>query len=328
MLLAKPLDTTPSLLVIESWGIGDVSLAVPFLRLASARARVTLLAKPHAEPILRRFAPAVSLIPFDFPWTGFDAKYRLHAWPWRSLFRLGRQLRADPFDLGVGARPDPRDHLVLRLSGARKRIGFSRFGSRTLLSQTLPLPDSPHRKAYWSSLAHALGWPEPGGAGDIQASASGSRRIALHPGAARSTRRLPIEHWKRLAQWIEAGGWNVVWIDDKLPSLDRLIDELASCERFLGNDSGPGHLAALLGIPTFTVFGPQLPSAFAPDHPQAAWADGGVCEYKPCFDRCRYAAPHCLLAHSPESLWPRIETWLNAARSPTPPLSRGPSAPN
>ena len=54
-----------------------------------------------------------------------------------------------------------------------------------------------------------------------------------------------------------------------LRDLDALLTKLASADRFIGNDSGPGHLAALLGVPTFTIFGPQLPELFAPQHPQA-----------------------------------------------------------
>jgi ADP-heptose:LPS heptosyltransferase len=42
---------------------------------------------------------------------------------------------------------------------------------------------------------------------------------------------------------------------------------------FIGNDSGPGHLAALVGVPVLTLFGPQLPEWFAPLHPQAEWLE-------------------------------------------------------
>ena len=56
--LAKPSqDSAPTLLVTELWGLGDLALAVPFLRAASRPRRVVLVAKPHAAPILARFAP-------------------------------------------------------------------------------------------------------------------------------------------------------------------------------------------------------------------------------------------------------------------------------
>jgi len=103
-------------------------------------------------------------------------------------------------------------------------------------------------------------------------------------------------------------------LDDTLRDLDVLLATLATAERFIGNDSGPGHLAALLGVPTFTIFGPQLPELFAPQHPDAAWIEGASCPHKPCFDACRFPRPHCLLDLSTETVWSRLEAWLAQPR--------------
>jgi heptosyltransferase-2 len=82
-----------------------------------------------------------------------------------------------------------------------------------------------------------------------------------------------------------------------------LLDQAAI---FLGNDSGPGHLAAVAGIPTFTLFGPQLPEWFAPLHPRAEWIGGKSCPYKPCSDYCHFATPECLWTITAEEAWPRV----------------------
>jgi ADP-heptose:LPS heptosyltransferase len=34
-----------------------------------------------------------------------------------------------------------------------------------------------------------------------------------------------------------------------------LLEEIASADAFVGNDSGPGHLAASIGVPTISIFG-------------------------------------------------------------------------
>ena len=99
-------------------------------------------------------------------------------------------------------------------------------------------------------------------------------------------------------------------LDDSLRDVDQMLTALAGADRFIGNDSGPGHLAALLGLPTFTIFGPQLPELFAPQHPRAAWIDGAPCPYKPCFDSCRFAAPHCILNLSADDVWTRVSAWI------------------
>jgi len=49
-------------------------------------------------------------------------------------------------------------------------------------------------------------------------------------------------------------------------SLEQLTSLLASATLFVGNDSGPGHLAAALGTKTLTLFGPTNPQIWKPYH--------------------------------------------------------------
>jgi ADP-heptose:LPS heptosyltransferase len=76
---------------------------------------------------------------------------------------------------------------------------------------------------------------------------------------------------------------------------------------FIGNDSGPGHIAALCGVPTFTIFGPQLPEWWVPFHPQAEYVEGKACPFKPCSDYCRFPKPFCIQDLSEEAVWKRVE---------------------
>ena len=131
----------PKLLVIELWGLGDLLIATPFLQTASQRYAVTLVAKPYAVDLQKRFWPGVKVVPFIAPWTAFKHKYRLLAWPWGGMFRLLRGLAAERFDFGLSARWDPRDHLLLLLARARIRLGFPRWGSRVALARPLGRPD-------------------------------------------------------------------------------------------------------------------------------------------------------------------------------------------
>ena len=78
----------------------------------------------------------------------------------------------------------------------------------------------------------------------------------------------------------------------------------------IGNDSGPGHLAAFSGVPTFTIFGPQLPEWFVPLHPSAEWVEGKPCPYNPFSDYCRFAEPICLTGWSEPEIWARVEPFI------------------
>jgi heptosyltransferase-3 len=43
---------------------------------------------------------------------------------------------------------------------------------------------------------------------------------------------------------------------------------MTTCQAYLGNDSGPTHLAAALGLPTLALFGPTNPQIWSPRGPQ------------------------------------------------------------
>ncbi len=48
------------------------------------------------------------------------------------------------------------------------------------------------------------------------------------------------------------------------PPLQTLAGVLATCDRYIGNDSGVSHLAAAVGASTLALFGPTDPTHFAP----------------------------------------------------------------
>lgn len=301
-------DRRARLLVVELWGLGDLALAMPLLRAATRHAAVSLLAKPHAAPLLQRFAPAVELIPLVAPWTAFENKYDLPRWPWRNLRRTVATLRARRFDAAISARRDPRDHALMALSGAALRAGFPWRASRLLLTDTVAAPAQRHRARHCEALAEHFGWPLPA----VAAPARNGRHVVLHTGAGQPVRAWPRERFEEIAARLRTDGWRVTLLDDSGRDLEALLDTLATADRFVGNDSGPGHLAALLGVPTFTIFGPQLPELFAPQHPQAAWIDGAACAFKPCFDSCRFGSPHCIRDLSAEIVWSALARWIEA----------------
>jgi ADP-heptose:LPS heptosyltransferase len=47
-----------------------------------------------------------------------------------------------------------------------------------------------------------------------------------------------------------------------------LFNELRTASLFVGNDSGPSHLAGVMGLPTVAVFGPTDPAVWKPMGPR------------------------------------------------------------
>ena len=91
------------------------------------------------------------------------------------------------------------------------------------------------------------------------------KRIAIHPTSGRETRNWPKEKFLQFAGHLRQGGYDPVFIPGKqegwegigfeialFPTLDLLARYLYESGFLVGNDSGLGHLASAIGIPTLT----------------------------------------------------------------------------
>ncbi|HEX3624372.1 MAG TPA: glycosyltransferase family 9 protein [Verrucomicrobiae bacterium] len=334
----------PKLLVIEVWNLGDLAVATPFLRAASAQFDVTLLAKPYALDMQRRFWPQIKICPFMAPWTGFSQKYHVWRWPLMEMLRIRRALAAEKFDMGVSAHRarlggDPRDHALLKILGVRERIGFPNVGSAVFLTKSLacPAPGS-HSYDSWRAIAQAIGLELPA---PDQLPAPLPRRekmVLIHTGARHAVRVWPLENYRGLAGKLRASGIEVqiVCTPDQEgwwkqngetnvaspTTVSKLIQLTDRAGAFIGNDSGPGHVAALCGVPTFTIFGPQVPELWVPLHPRAEYVEGKPCPFKPCSDDCRFPKPFCIQDLTEESVWKRVEPFVRNQLPEAAPLPR------
>lgn len=336
----------PKLLVLELWGLGDLTFSTPMLRSAVERYDVTLVGKKHARPLLAASFPSVRFLPYEAPWSAYRGKYRLWAWRWPLLIGLISRLRREQFTAAVSVRNDPRDHLLMALTGAKERYGFPwKTGARFLNRPVHRSRAKQHKVEDWRDLGTALGLP---GMADAQPRldhsayrsekvdallaaqrASGKPLVVLHPGARITVRRWPESHFAAIVQQLRAefdfhlaligdldgyGSGLASLCDQVLPPLtvDELVDVLGRVDFLLCNDSGPGHLAASCGRPAFVVFGPTDPDWFRPwgEHHHLIIQD--ICPWRPCFDYCKFREPYCITKLLPETVWPGVREHLHA----------------
>jgi heptosyltransferase III len=110
--------------------------------------------------------------------------------------------------------------------------------------------------------------------------------IAIHPGSGSPQKCWPFDSFLVLIERLQESGRHCRifvgevelerWPADRLHRLQStaetvhpatyvdLLRELSDCSAFVGNDSGPGHLAAIIGLPTLILFGPTDPNLWKP----------------------------------------------------------------
>ncbi len=239
---------------------------------------------PHASLVLacpKALAPLYAKKPFGVTALAFDP---------RDSESVRHVLDSGPYDLGIVAG-DNRYSWLARAAGCRWIVAHQ--GGRPAwknwpVDELVSYPDTP---AAWGEIAAELvdgaspepyrieDWPAPPASALLPTQLSEREYIVLHPGASSSVKRWPAQHWRELAQWAQARGYQVVWsggagevalvaeigpdpahlnLAGRLGLAD-LWHVLGGARAVVCPDTGIAHLARLVGAPTVALFGPGNP---------------------------------------------------------------------
>jgi heptosyltransferase-3 len=206
------------------------------------------------------------------------------------------KIRRLKVDKAVDLEGDSVSRILTRLSGARERIGpedCARTSWYHQLSEPRQKPSEFYKyrnitacvaKVSKSNPSYGkLNIPESTTRVDSllqnKTSVGAQKIVILHVGASKIRKRWPIDNWIQLISYLQADGFSPVLIGagssdsltnstinaalrSPIPDLaDRLdlIDLAALLNTaifYIGNDSGPMHLATALGVPAIVIFGP------------------------------------------------------------------------
>jgi ADP-heptose:LPS heptosyltransferase len=209
---------------------------------------------------------------------------------WSGLLGLVRTLREQPYDAAV----DLRTAFLTLLIRCGQR-GFKRRGTSagahavqhhfTALAPILgPRAEIPWARLWLDDATRAK-------AAGLLSSLPGGRALVVAPGANWPGKIWPLENYAALIELLRADFDTVIVVgshEDRalgerllagasLPSVNlagsTTLLEAAACIAggcaFVGNDSGLGHMAAALNVPTLTVFGPGRPQRYRPWGPRS-----------------------------------------------------------
>jgi ADP-heptose:LPS heptosyltransferase len=191
-------------------------------------------------------------------------------------------------DLCVNLHGGTRSLSLTISSGARFRAGFSHF--RYAGVYNVPLPTAQeilgvdrkvHTAEHLASAMFHLGVPrQPIPRASLFADTQVPERpyAVIHPFAAAPEKTWPAEGFVRAATYLEqdcglrtrfiaAPGEDLsAFAAHEILSgpLSRTKSVLAAASLFIGNDSGPAHMAAAFGVPVVVLFGPSDPVVWAP----------------------------------------------------------------
>jgi heptosyltransferase-3 len=79
-----------------------------------------------------------------------------------------------------------------------------------------------------------------------------AKRIAIHATSGHPKRNWPMKRFLKVTKWAEQKGLEPVFLP-QFPTLEELCSFIYESGFFLGNDSGPGHIASCLQIPNLVI---------------------------------------------------------------------------
>lgn len=320
--LLNDLSPDAEVLIIRLRSLGDVVLLTPALSAVHSwrpDLRLCVLVEPFCAPILEgNPAVAETLLMGGFLSTvaklrrrHFSVVYNQHAGPTSALLTAGigspkrvcwtRRQFSFVYNVLV---PDPGNkiHTVEHRLEQFYATGLARGPIPS--ARVYPQRDARHLVA--SKLAEA----------GIRADA---RYAVIHPGGKYFTKRWAVENFIALARWLRqtcaiepvfSVGGNETEILDELRStcgaefalmdsldLRQLIALIADARIFIGNDSGPTHIATAAGRPVVVVFGSSSSLHWRPWQTQHRVVQNDF-PCNPCAgDRCyTFAEPRCILS--------------------------------
>lgn len=288
------------ILIVRLRALGDVLLTTPAVeavRRAYPDAELEWVADDLIAPVLEG-NPAIDRI-HAYP----RSRFRRISAARRAVEDLGFTLRVArrAYDLVIDFHGNPRAAWLTFLTGAPRRIGYARvrirsaaytnkvgageFAGKQSTYQHLalaraagaPTPDAPRPRIYLREDERAAARAKLGPLAQRPF-------LAIHPGASHEGKRWPPERFIELARWARdhldlptlvlydpasrgtsrtiAEGAGATFIQDS--GVRELAALTAGAAVYCGNDSGPMHVAAAVGVPVLAIFGPTLVESWRP----------------------------------------------------------------
>jgi lipopolysaccharide heptosyltransferase I len=322
------------ILLVKPSAFGDVLHGLPVLHALSARF-------PAAElhwVVARQFAGILE----DHPL--IDRLWVIDKDSWKrpgriastcsELWKLRGGLRAEKFDLVIDLQGLFRSALIVRMTGARETVGFeaAREGARFCYKYRVRTETERHAVEKNLAIARFVGCPkaparfplpDPGEPPPV-VKGLGARYAAISPSAGTRVKRWPAEYFGRLASMLPVpsvviGGGSDAALGDEVvrlsgsravclagkTSLKELCAVIRGAQYLVTCDSGPMHLAAALGVPTFSIFGPTSPVRTGP-YGDIHTVVRLELPCSPCFTRKPCADWRCMAEITPEMVFRAI----------------------
>lgn len=274
------------IIVIDLLYLGDLMFAIPFLselRKNFPEARIDLIVNSAFHSIVE------DNVNLDYVYA-YNKK-----WTIKQSIKFAKDLSQNNYDLGINIHGSWRSAILLKLINPSYTTGFGGKGRGLFLNRKLKQLENQHMVEVYLQVLREMNLKVESKLPFFKVKeavseevnkklvnwgiAKKDKLIALNTGGTWPTKRWTIEGFARLGDLLNreygkvmlvgsSGDLSIVeeivnrmetkpMIATGETSLQELAALLARCDLVISNDSGPVHVAAAVGTPTITIFGPS-----------------------------------------------------------------------
>jgi heptosyltransferase I len=326
------------ILILKPSSLGDVVQALPVLRLLKAhnpRHQIYWWIAAELASLLQEDPDLTGFFVFQRQrWSS--------PWHWGELLASIRDVQSHHFDWVIDLQGLARSSLFCWLARGNLTVGLEdwREGAPGLYDAVVPRPSyHTHAVDWYLQVLHVLKvpvhwdfvWippcPEIQQALQARWHLGSSRWMIVNPGARWLNKRWPAEYFAKVVREVARTysdlRFAIVGAPGDRPlgaiiaasaparcldltgrtTLPELIEWIRAGQVVLSNDTGPMHIAAALGKPVISLFGPTEPNRTGPYGQNSRVLSAGL-SCAPCLKpRCRQPKPmECLHAITPETV--------------------------
>lgn len=274
------------IIIIDLLYLGDLMFATPFLnelRKNFPKARIDLIMNSAFYSIMEDNVNLDNVYAYNKKWTV------------KQSIKFVQQLSKNNYDLGINIHGSWRSAILLKLTNPSYTIGFGGKGRGLFLNRALKQTPNQHMVEVYLQILREMNLKIGSSLPILNVKeavcnevdkklinwgiAKKDKLIALNTGGTWPTKRWTTEGFARLGDVLNKEYGKVVLVGSSgdLPIVEEIVNrmktkpviatgktslhELAAlftrCDLVISNDSGPVHVAAAVGTPTITIFGPS-----------------------------------------------------------------------
>lgn len=284
------------ILILDFLAIGDLLFITPFLRTlrkSYSDAEIVISIKKENMEVIEGNPNVDKILYFD--------KYGEHSS--LNYFKYIKSLRKEKPDLTITLQDNPRLALLSKLSGAEKRVGFSKHIRKLFYTDSIPGDNTKHRVDYYLDIAKLLNVKKIFNNGlefyinskdekwaefflKSNSINKNNKIVGLNIGGSWKTKLWPVEKFAKLSDELIKNNYEVILLGGKKDllrekeilrkvnftlvstvgetTLKQLGALINNLDCLISGDTGPMHIGVAMDTFIISLFGPTEPWRYRP----------------------------------------------------------------